>query len=307
MMSTVVAIGKFEGVHLGHQRILTRLTEEAARRGAVPAVFTFTNNPLSFLAPDRCPRAVMSPEQRREALHAFGVEQVVMVPFDEALANLTPEAFVDEYLVRQLHAKHIIVGDDFRFGVNASGNPDVLTTLGETRGFTVEVIGEVADPELGRISSTRVREALAEGDIDEAVKLLGHPHRVRGVVVHGDARGRDLGFPTANLGPKPGSDTVEGFIPADGVYAGIATVDGAAYAAAISVGNNPTFTPEADSRVEAFLLDMSGDLYGKDIELRFIHRIRPMLTFSGIDELLEAMHEDVRITRELVNDSPGRS
>ena len=307
MMRAVVAIGKFEGVHRGHQRILTRLTEEASRRDAVSAVFTFTNNPLSYLAPDRCPRAVMSPEQRREALRAFGVEKVVMVPFDEALANLSPEAFVDEYLVGELRAEHIIVGDDFRFGVNASGNPAVLETLGQTRGFTVEVIGEVADPELGRISSTRIREALTEGDIDEAVKLLGHPHRVRGTVVHGDARGRDLGFPTANLGPKPGSDTVEGFIPADGVYAGIATVDGKTYTAAISVGNNPTFTPDADSRVEAFLLDMSEDIYGKEIELRFIHRIRPMLTFTGIEELLEAMHEDVRITRELVSVSPGRS
>ena len=297
---SVVAIGKFEGVHLGHQTIIGRLIAEAETRGERSFAFTFMNNPLSVLAPERCPKPLMSPEQRAETLLGMGVDEVVMVDFDERFAAQTPEEFVRDELALRTQATHVIVGDDFRFGAKAEGTPEILTELGETYGFTVEIIDEIADAELGRISSSRIREALSEGDVERAAQLLGAPHWVRGRVVHGDARGRELGFPTANLGPREGETRVEGFVPQDGVYAGFAHVAGSSYTAAISVGNNPTFTPDADSRVEAFLLDMQADLYGQDMVIEFTHRLRPMLKFDGIDKLLEAMHADVHEVRKLL-------
>lgn len=301
MTPAVVAIGKFEGVHRGHQRIIGRLIDEARTRDAKAITFTFTNNPLSVLAPERCPKALMSPEQRAEILLAMGVDEVVMVDFDERFAEQSPEAFVRDELVGRTGAVHVIVGDDFRFGKNAQGTPQVLTQLGEQYGFSVEVIDEVADEDLGRISSSRIREALDEGDVELAARLLGVPHQVRGVVVEGDARGRELGFPTANLGAREGSAQIEGFVPADGVYAGIAYVRGKQYTAAISVGNNPTFTPDADSRVEAFLLDMDDDLYGAEIVVEFTHRVRPMRSFDSVEALIETMQDDVERVRALAD------
>ena len=299
MTRAVVAIGKFEGVHLGHQTLIARLTEEAAARDASAVVFTFTNNPLSVLDPGNCPKPLMSPDQRAETLLAMGVDEVIMVNFTDRFAAQTPEEFVRDELAGHTNAEHVIVGDDFRFGARAQGTPAVLAELGKKHGFTVEIIDEVADPELGRISSSSVREALADGDVEHATRMLGSAHAVRGIVVRGDARGRDLGFPTANLGPREGCALVEGFVPADGVYAGIAHVAGGEYLAAISVGNNPTFTPDAESRVEAYLLDFSGDIYGEDIVIEFTDRLRPMLTFDGIDGLLAEMRRDVERVREL--------
>lgn len=300
----VVAIGKFEGVHRGHQHILERLHASAIRVGTTqrPArtvVFTFTNNPLSLLAPAACPKPVMSPRQRRETMEAFGIDEVDMVDFDERMANLSPEEFVRTYLVGRHRAKHVIVGSDFRFGKGAAGTPEVLRELGATYGFTVEVVADVVDAEHGRVSSTLIREALDAGDVVRAARLLGRPHRVRGVVTHGDARGRDLGFPTANVGPAAGEGRIEGLIPADGIYAGTVTVAGTTYDAAISVGNNPTFTPDADSRVEAFIIDFDGDIYGEAIEVAFTERIRDMLPFESVDALIDEMRLDVERVRAL--------
>lgn len=301
---SVVAIGKFEGVHRGHQHILQRLREAATRIGTEDApaqtvVFTFTNNPLSYLAPDACPKPVMSPRQRSETMTSLGIDRIAMVDFDEHLANLSPEAFVRTHLVEAYGAKHVIVGEDFRFGAGAAGNPEVLTQLGEDYGFTVEVVDDVTDADHGRVSSSLIREALDAGDVARAGTLLGRPHRLRGVVAHGDARGRDLGFPTANLGPREGEERVEGFIPADGVYAGSVILRGTTYDAAISVGNNPTFTPEADSRVEAFILDFSDDIYGETIEVVFTHRIRDMHPFDSVEALVTEMNRDVETVRAL--------
>lgn len=298
-MQTVVAIGKFEGVHRGHQTIISRLTAEARKRVARSVVLTFTHNPLRVLAPEECPKELMSPAQRVETLTGIGVDEVVMLPFTVEFAALSPEEFVRTELVEKLHAVHVIVGDDFRFGAKASGTPDLLTRLGKQYGFTVEVIDEIADEQHGRVSATAIREALAAGDVTLAEQLLGAPHRIRGRVVHGDARGRELGFPTANLGPSPGDTRLEGLVPADGVYAGAAHVAGAHYTAAISVGNNPTFTPEGESKVEAYLLDMNGDIYGETIELEFFELLRPTQSFDGVEPLLAAMHRDVQRTRQI--------
>lgn len=295
---STVAIGKFDGLHLGHQAILSRLLETALETDAQPVVFTFANNPLSFLRPETCPSSLMSREQRTEALAAAGVESCVMVEFDEALSRISAEAFVEQILVRKLHARHVIMGSDFRFGYGGAGDANLLRRMSERLGFTVEVVSGVADPAAGLVSSTRVREAILAGDAETASRMLGHPVTVRGEVVHGYARGRELGFPTANLG-----GWIEGLVPAEGVYAGFVRIAGVQYAAAISVGNNPTFTPDEQSKVEAFVLDFDADIYGETIEVLFTHRIRGMERFESLESLVARMEMDVVLTRELT----GRS
>lgn len=292
---TALAIGKFDGVHRGHRALLDEVAEVATREGLEPVVFTFANNPLSLLRPELCPDAIMSREQRLDALQVAGVTACVMVPFDAALAEVTADEFVRRVLVGQLHVRHICVGEDFRFGNGGLGDPSLLKAKSEEFGFTVEILGDVEDPELGKVSSSRVREAILQGDVATASRMMDRHVAVKGEVVHGDARGRELGFPTANLG-----GAMQGLRPADGVYAGWAIVDGVAHEAAISVGANVTFDPEGEPRVEAFLLDFDGDLYGKSIELRFVERLRGMVAFPNVDALLVRMHEDVRETQTIL-------
>ncbi len=289
---TAVAIGKFDGVHLGHRALLSRIADVAEQRGLEPVVFTFANNPLSFLRPEACPQPIMSKRQRLEALEQAGVTACVIPPFDEALAMLPAEQFVEDVLVGRLHVRHLCVGADFRFGRAGAGDPDLLRRMGEEHGFEVEVIDFVEAEGLGRVSSSRVREAVLQGDVESAARMLDRPLAVRGEVVRGDARGRELGFPTANLGGE-----LEGLVPADGVYAGWAVVGGERYAAAVSVGANITFDPDGEPRVEAYLIDFSGDLYGRIVELRFVRRLRGMAAFASVEALVERMHEDVRETR----------
>lgn len=296
---TAVAIGKFDGVHLGHRSVFARLCEAARERDLESLVFTFSRNPLGLLRPELCPVPVMSPAQRIEEIGRAGIDAVVMVDFTTEFAQTSAEEYAERVLAGTLGAKHVIVGADFHFGNRGAGDIVQLESFGRRFGFTVEIIDEVGTPAGERVSSTRIREAIVVGDVAGAGAMLGREVAVRGTVVHGDARGRDLGFPTANLGGE-----VEGLVPADGVYAGYAIIDGVTHVAAISVGNNPTFTPEGQSRVEAFLLDFSGDLYGKTMEVRFAHRIRGMVAFAGIDALIEVMNEDVRVTRELLDARP---
>lgn len=291
---SAVAIGKLDGVHLGHRALLDGIAEAAAERGLEPVVFTFENHPLSLLRPDICPVRLMSPQQRLDAIAEAGAATCVMVPFDEALAQMPAEQFIEQVLVDTLGARHLSLGSDFRFGHGGTGDAQLLARAGERFGFTVEIVGEVVDPELGRISTSRVRQAILQGDVATATRMLGRPPAVRGEVVHGDARGRDLGFPTANLGPGADGTPFEGLIPADGVYAGWAVVRGERHRAAISVGVNLTFDPAGDPRVEAHLLDFDGDLYGERMEVRFVERLRGMVAFSGVEALVERVHEDIR-------------
>ena len=292
---TAVAIGKFDGVHLGHQMILSRLNRVADARQLDAVAFTFANNPLSLLRPEECPVPLMSTSQRLAAIASTGVSACVMVEFDEALASTPADDYVAQILVAKLRARHVIVGEDFRFGHRGAGDIELLERMGETHGFAVEVVNSVDDPEIGRISSTAVRRAIEGGDAELATRMLGRPLAVEGDVVHGEARGRDLGFPTANLGGD-----IEGLVPADGVYAGWATVGEEAHPAAISVGTNPTFTDVGQSRVEAFLLDFSGDLYGKRLRVSFTHYLRGMVTYTGEADLIAQMHDDVARTRVLL-------
>lgn len=296
-----VAVGKFDGLHRGHQAILRQLDRAAAeltREGerSRTVVLTFANNPLSYLNPERCPHPLMSRAQRLAAFEAAGVDVCVMVDFDEAFSRIPAEEFVTDVLVNKLHARHVVMGADFRFGHRGTGDGALLQQLGAEYGFEAELVEWVEDDGGDQVSSSHVREALAQGDVEAASRMLGRPTVVRGNVVHGDARGRELGFPTANLGGE-----LEGFVPADGVYSGWVVIDGVRREAAISVGNNPTFTPNEQSRVEAFILDYEGDLYGKPMEVQFAHRLRGMVAFESLDALIEQMHDDVARARALLS------
>ncbi|WP_243076816.1 bifunctional riboflavin kinase/FAD synthetase [Microbacterium sp. SS28] len=306
---SVVAIGKFDGVHAGHRAVLERAKVDAAAGAKVVAV-TFDRNPLSLLRPELCPEDLIGVTQKIQLLAGTGIDATLMLRFDEALAGLSPREFVERILVDALGARTVLVGTDFRFGRGGAGNPEVLTELGAELGFRVDVIGDVRSIDSDRrVSSTWVRDLLAQGDVESAARLLGRPHAVWGEVVHGAKRGRELGFPTANL-----SIDLEGFVPADGVYAGWLVDEGVAdgsplaeprrttrYPAAISVGTNPTFDDVTTRQVEAYILDETDlDLYGRLVEVQFTARVRGMVAFEGIPALIEQMADDVRRVRTLL-------
>lgn len=297
---SAVTIGKFDGVHTGHRAVIARLREVAAERGLVSTVITFDRNPLEVLAPEKCPVALVSIEQKLDLLAGTGVEATLMVAFDRALASLDPEEFVRRILVERLHAEAVLVGSDFRFGAKGAGNVDMLRTLGATYGFTVHLIDDVRPEHGRRVSSTWIRELLAAGEVGHAGELLGHVPTLRGIVVHGAKRGRELGFPTANLSPES-----EGLIPEDGVYAGWLTDAGERYPAAISVGNNPTFEGVPQKQVEAYVLDRDLDLYDHHVEISFVERIRGMVAYSGIEPLKAQIAEDVADARRILVADPA--
>ncbi len=298
---TVVAIGKFDGVHSGHRAVVARARIEAAGTDARVVAVTFDRNPLSFLSPERCPEPLSSLDQKLDLLAAEGVDATLVLRFDAELAGLGAREFVERVLVDGLRAVTVMVGDDFRFGRGGEGDPGFLARMGAEHGFVVDVVGDVQGAGR-RVSSTWVRESLRSGDVEGASRLLGRPHTMRGRVVHGLQRGRELGYPTANL-----SADAEGFVPADGVYAGWLVDEGVPgeaghavtrYPAAISVGTNPTFDDVAQRQVEAYVLDETGlDLYGHRVQVQFTQRIRGMVAFDGVDALRVQMADDVRRTR----------
>ncbi|MFT4220757.1 MAG: bifunctional riboflavin kinase/FAD synthetase [Microbacterium sp.] len=298
---SVVAIGKFDGVHAGHRAVIQRARVDAATGAKVVAV-TFDRNPLSVLRPEMCPASLLGATQKLQLLAETGVDATLMLRFDERLATLTPREFVETVLVRALSARTVLVGSDFRFGRGGAGTPGTLRELGTELGFRVDVVDDVRAIDTDRrVSSTWIRELLAAGDVETALKLLGRPASVWGEVVPGQRRGRELGFPTANLTPG-----LEGFVPADGVYAGWLVDEGSAdglrsgtrYPAAISVGTNPTFDDVAERVVEAHVLDEADlDLYGHLVEVQFVQRIRDMAAFEGVEALTRQIAEDVARVR----------
>ncbi|WP_307220419.1 bifunctional riboflavin kinase/FAD synthetase [Microbacterium sp. SORGH_AS_0888] len=297
---SVVAIGKFDGVHAGHRAIIERAQVDAADRGARVVAVTFDRNPLALLRPEICPPSLIGVTQQIRLLAETGVDAVLILTFDEALAQLSPRAFVARVL-QPLGTRAVLVGGDFRFGVGGVGTPETLRELGEEFGFRVDVIDDVRAVDEGRrVSSTWIRELLAAGDVERAARLLGRAPSVWGEVVHGLKRGRELGFPTANL-----SADLEGFVPADGVYAGWLVDEesglrpGVRYPAAISVGTNPTFGDVPVRQVEAYVLDETDlDLYGHRVDVQFVERVRGMAAFDSIDQLTTQMADDVRRVRE---------
>jgi riboflavin kinase/FMN adenylyltransferase len=304
---SAVTIGNFDGVHRGHQAVLRRLVDTARSAGLAAVAITFDPHPLAVLHPDRAPAALTTPAHRLELLSASGLAAVLVMEFTRELAAWSPQRFVDEVLVGALDARLVVVGHDMRFGHRNSGDVDTLRELGEHRGYAVEVVDDLgsaddAHPSGRRWSSTWLRALLIEGDVEAAADVLGRPHRVTGVVVHGDHRGRELGFPTANLA----QDSV-GVVPADGVYAGwLVRLDLAEVLAdrrlpaAVSVGTNPTFDGR-QRRVEAYVLDRDDlDLYGETVAVELVRRLRPTLRFDGVGALVEQMHADVEACRALL-------
>ncbi|WP_026378411.1 bifunctional riboflavin kinase/FAD synthetase [Agromyces italicus] len=292
---SAVTIGKFDGVHRGHREVITRLREIAAAEHLATTVVTFDRNPLALLAPDKCPESLVSVRQKLELLATTGVDATVLLPFDRALASVPATEFVERVLVDTLQAKAVLVGGDFRYGARGAGDVALLVDLGARFGFTVEVVDDVDLEGERRVSSTWVRELLAAGDVRRATELLGHTPTVSGIVVHGAARGRELGFPTANLTPES-----EGLIPADGVYAGWLTDAGTRYPAAISVGDNPTFEGVPKKQVEAYVLDRELDLYDHVVDVEFVDRIRGMVAFTSIPALIDTIRDDVDRTRGIL-------
>jgi riboflavin kinase/FMN adenylyltransferase len=291
---TAVTIGKFDGVHLGHRGVIAQLSALAATRGLEPVVVTFDRHPFSLLRPEACPEALVSNAQRAALLADSPVAATVVLEFTRELSELSPDDFIEHILVETLDAKLVLAGADFRFGHRGAGTIETLRDLGTRHGFEVVLIDDVrVDGE--RVSSTRIRALLAVGDVRAAAALLGRYPAVRSTVVHGDAIGREIGFPTANLDPA-----IEGFLPADGVYAAWAVIDGVRYGAAVSIGNNPTFDGVPARRTEAHLLDAKVDAYGKSIELQFVDYIRPMVKFDGIDALVAALTADAERIRAVL-------
>lgn len=289
---SAVAIGKFDGVHIGHRAVIDRLNEAAAASGSRSVVVTFDRNPLAILRPDRCPENVVTVDRKLELLSELGIDATLVLTFDEQLAARSADDFVADILVDALQVSTVLVGEDFRFGNRGAGTPALLRELGPRDGFTVEVVDDVYLPGSSRrVSSSWIRELLMEGDVAAASRVLGRNPDVRGEVVHGLKRGRELGFPTANL-----STTVDAFVPADGVYAGwlVDHDTGIRHPSAISVGTNPTFDDVLVRQVEAHVLGETGlDLYGHDVTVEFVERLRGMVAFEGIEKLMEQMAADV--------------
>ncbi|TQO18990.1 riboflavin kinase/FMN adenylyltransferase [Rhodoglobus vestalii] len=293
--AVAVTIGKFDGVHGGHRAVLARLEQVAAERGLHSVVVTFDRNPMSLLNPTACPEPLVSKQQKLERLASAGVDATLVLAFDRALSEVSAAEFVETVLVDALATRVILVGADFRFGAHGTGDVQLLRLLGEEHGFEVVVLDDVELEAGRRISSTFVRELLADGQVAEAGRILTTLHSVRGIVVLGQQRGRELGYPTANLEANS-----EGFTPADGVYAAWLVVDGTRYAAAVSIGNNPTFEGVAEKQVEAHALDQDFDIYGKRVEVEFVEYVRGMVKFSTIDALVEQMCLDEIVVREIL-------
>ncbi|CAN1513769.1 RibF FAD synthase [Candidatus Nanopelagicaceae bacterium] len=289
--TSVVVIGVFDGVHKGHQLLLNRAKEIADGRSII--ALTFDPHPTTVFAPDRAPTMLTTLADRVELLKIHNADQVAVMKFNEKFAAMSPEDFVQTVLVNQLHASTVIVGKNFTYGHKAAGNIDSLIESGTAHNFSVDVQELKADTEV--ISSSRIRKLVIEGKVEEARELLSRPHRLDGVVVHGEKRGREIGYPTANLGKIDGQT-----IPADGVYAGWLTVGINFWPAAISIGTNPTFEGERGRQVEAYALDQQGlDLYDKNASIEFGWYLRPTLKFDGLDELLVQMKKDCDKAREL--------
>jgi riboflavin kinase/FMN adenylyltransferase len=271
-----IAIGTFDGVHVGHRRVIDR----------ADTVLTFEPHPLSILHPDAAPKLIMPFEIKRDVIEGLGVEELVVIPFDQSFSTIPPEEFCSRILIDTLGAERVSVGENFRFGAKAKGDPEMLASRDEFDSRVVppvEVDGEI-------VSSTRIRSLVAAGEVEAATNCLGAPFLLEGSVVEGDGRGRTLGFPTANL--VPSDDLV---CPGHGVYAAFAN----GQPAAVNVGVRPTFETGRGLLVEAYLIDFEGDLYGQTLRVAFIGRLRGERRFPSVEDLIAQMHRDVGEAREL--------
>lgn len=315
---TVVTIGNFDGVHRGHARVLGTVVAEARERGLRSVAVTFDPHPATVHRPEQPHHPIMGWEDSLELMRGLGLDLLALLPYSLDFAKLTPEAFVKSAFVDALQARVVVIGADVRFGRGNSGDLGTMRELGRKYGFEVIVIEDLAAGELGadallgdpgqagrRCSSTWIRELLAAGEVEQAALILGRWHRMRGEVVHGAARGRQLGFPTANLSPES-----DGLVPADGVYAGwLHDEQGARWPVAISVGSNPTFEG-VTRQVEAHVMGRPQervedfDLYGQRVLVEFVAHLRPMVAYRGMDALIEQMTQDVEDAQRALAAAP---
>lgn len=296
---SVVALGAFDGIHLAHAKIVRTAVERARQLGVTSLVCTFDPNPASVLRPERAPVPLASLDDNLDRIAAHGPDAALVIPFTAELSQMEAETFVDEVLRTTLGAREVVVGFNHTFGRGARGTAMLLKELGDRHGFTVhvlpplEVSGQI-------VSSSAIREALRDGDVEIARALLGHPYVVTGQVQRGAGRGRTLGFPTANLKPK------DPLILAPGVYAAQATWDDKRGDAVVNVGYRPTFGEE-QYWIETFVFDFSGDLYDRDFSVAFLRRIRREMKFSGVDALKEQVGRDMAAARRLLAEESGRT
>jgi riboflavin kinase/FMN adenylyltransferase len=294
LRAPAIALGNFDGVHLGHQKLIARTRAAAASRGGEAVALTFDPHPVSVLAPQRAPALLTTTRRKLELLAAAGADAAVVEHFDEELAALSPEAFAERVLARALGARHVVVGYNFRFGRGRAGSTDSLRALGDQLGFTVEVVDPV---EIGGVpvSSGRIRALIGKADLAGARLLLGRDPEVEGEVVRGAGRGRSLGVPTANLA------TEGGVAPPLGIYATwVDLAGGERLAGAASVGTNPTFDDSGRLSLEVHILDFDRDLYGQRLRLGFVERLRGELRFAGAAELVEQIRRDIADTRRIL-------
>ncbi len=286
-----VSIGVFDGVHLGHRQMFDVLKEGAESLGGLPiGAVTFDRHPLATIDPGRSPDLVSTPEERLALFDEAGLDFAAVLTFDEATRGLAPEGFVQAVLAAGLGARLAVVGEGFRFGLHASGDVDELRRLGDHYGFAVRSV-KLLETDAGPISSTLVRRAVTAGDMAAAADLLGRPFVRTGRVVAGDRRGVEIGFPTANLDIPPGL-----LVPSGGVYAAFAHVGGQKIEAVVNIGTRPTFDGVREV-VEAHLLDYTGDLYGQDLTIEFIERLRAEQRFDSVPDLVEQIGRDVELAR----------
>ncbi len=289
----VVTIGVFDGVHRGHQQIIGRAVERAGDSGLPAVVVTFDPHPSEVVRPGSHPAVLTAPPYKAGLLVQLGADVLCVLPFTLGFSRMSAEDFVHTVLLNELHAAAVVVGENFRFGHKAAGDMALLRQLGSTFGFATDPVPLLREGDI-TISSTYVRCCVAAGDVEPAARALGRDHRVDGVVVRGDMRGRSLGYPTANLEPAPYAA-----VPTDGVYAGRLIRGAQRWPAAISVGTNPTFDGR-DRRVEAHALDVDLDLYGDHVGVEFAARLRDTVRFDGVEPLVAQMRRDVDRTRALV-------
>jgi riboflavin kinase/FMN adenylyltransferase len=292
-----IAIGSFDGVHLGHRLVIDRTIGAAARDGLIAAVVTFEPHPMAVLRPELAPLELSTPTRKQELVAELGVEEMVQIRFDHAFSMLDHERFAQEVLAEALGAKLVIVGRNFRYGHRAQGSIETLEESAHRLGFAVEPAPLL---EIGGapVSSSRIRDLITAGQVEQAARLLGRPAWVEGTIVRGDGRGRELGFATANLEPAPHTA-----VPATGIYAGWGVLDGERHAAAISVGYNPTFSDVRERvRIEAHLLDFDRDIYGRRFLIEFTHRLRGEERYGSIEELVAQVRRDIAAVRTLAHD-----
>ena len=287
---SVVTIGVFDGLHRGHARLVNHAVRRAAELKVPSVLMTFDPHPSEVIRPGSHPAQLTTLRRRAELVEQFGVEVFFVMPFTLELSRMPADEFVHTVLVERLHVADVVVGDNFTFGHKAAGNIDLLRTLGKRFGFTAEGVGLLSQGEL-TFSSTYIRSCIDAGDVAAAATALGRPHRLEGIVIRGDQRGRSLGYPTANL-----STSRYAAIPADGVYACQFIHRGRDLAAAVSIGTNPTFSGR-ERRVEAYVLDLDEDFYGERVALDFVQRLRGMCRFDTPEQLVAQIDDDVAKTR----------